>query len=420
MDKDKWKKTFSGLIEKLAFLKPWETEDEDGLEIQEMDLSEKKKTLTAEERMRRKGYAIVGAIVLVLLVAGSFFYYNSHHLFTEYVITDTTENMDIVGTQYTVLGENILKYSPDGVFCVNRHDEMKWSVAYSMQTPITDICEGSMVIAEQQGNQVYVLNQDGAIGHFETTLPIMKAQISEQGVVVLLLSDKDVTWIELYDASGSELVKVKTTVDDSGYPLDVAISKDASHMMVSYLGIYQGTLGSKIAFYDFSSVEAVDTSHLTGTLEYPGRIFPEIYYADDTTPVAQSDVGFVVFEEGDVPVEKEQITLEREIISSFHDDKYIGFVFSNDETTERYQMELYRYNGRRAMQETLDCDYTEIMMDSGEILLYDEKNCTVYSTSGVKRFSSDYEKQINYFMAIPGFRKYLVITDDSMDTIRIS
>ena len=67
-----------------------------------------------------------------------------------------------------------------------------------------------------------------------------------------------------------------------------------------------------------------------------------------------------------------------------------------------------------------DCDYTEIKMDNGEILLYDAKNCTVYTTSGEHRFFSDYEKQVEYFTKIPGFRRYLVITNDSMDRIRIS
>ena len=38
-----------------------------------------------------------------------------------------------------------------------------------------------------------------------------------------------------------------------------------------------------------------DESHLTGTLDYTGQVFPEVYYADASTPVALSDTGFVVF-----------------------------------------------------------------------------------------------------------------------------
>lgn len=72
------------------------------------------------------------------------------------------------------------------------------------------------------------------------------------------------------------------------------------------------------------------------------------------------------------------------------------------------------------MEQEFDCDYQEVKMDSGKILLYDAKNCTVYSTSGAQNFATDYEKQVEYFGKIPGYRRYLVITNDSMDRIRIS
>lgn len=432
MDKEKLKKNLLLLKEKLAFLKPWDMEEEVGedLEIRQMHSFSsgedsrmngwQEREKTPWERRRGRGIVLGGLVVLTVLVAGSFLYYSRHHEFTEYVVTSTDENLDIDGTEYAVLGNNIVKYSSDGVFSVNSHNEMKWSAAYSMQTPITDICNKTMVIAEQQGNQVYVLNEEGLLGNFKTALPILKAHVSRQGVVVLILEDEDVTWIELYDSVGTELAKVKTTVQDYGYPLDVAITPDASRMMVSFLGINGGKLNSKIAFFDFSSVAGSDESHMTGTVDYPGRVFPEVYFADTSTPVALGDTGFVVFKNGKTPEERTSVTFEKEIISSFYDGEYVGFIFPNDAADCRYEMELYHYNGKRKMQKDFDCEYTEVKMDRGEILLNDAKNCTVYTTSGARRFSSDYEKPVEYFTKIPGYRKYLVITKDSMDHVRIS
>ena len=37
-----------------------------------------------------------------------------------------------------------------------------------------------MAVAEQQGNQVYVVNEDGLVGNFETLLPILKVRVSRQ------------------------------------------------------------------------------------------------------------------------------------------------------------------------------------------------------------------------------------------------
>ena len=97
-------------------------------------------------------------------MAGGFYFYNRSHTFTEYVVTSTDECLDIDGTEYVMLGKSVMKYSPDGVFCVNTHNEANWSIAYSMQTPVASVCEKTMAIVEQQGNQVYVLNEEGLLG----------------------------------------------------------------------------------------------------------------------------------------------------------------------------------------------------------------------------------------------------------------
>lgn len=429
MDKERNRERLNKWKERLAFLKPWDTDDEVGenLEVRQMSASDRtgdapwgEKRISGRERERRKLYGIGLGVLLLLLAAGGFYYHNVHHTFRGYVVTATEECLDIAGTQYTMLGNKVIKYSSDGVFCVDMRNTPEWSAPYSMQTPIASICGETMVIAEQQGRQVYVVNSKGLMGNFETSLPILRADVSSQGVVALILDDSDVTWVELYDCSGNQLASIKTTLQESGYPLDVAITSNASRLMISFLTVDQGTVSSRISFYDFSSASASDESHLTGSLDYQNRVFPEVYYADGSTPVALSDTGFVVLRNSSAPQERKAVTFEKEIVSSFHDGDYVGFVFANEAEGDRFEMELYNYSGKRVMEKEFDCDYTEIRMDRGEILLYDAKNCVAYATSGVNRFISDYEKQVKYFGKIPGFRKYLVITNDSMDRIRIS
>ena len=429
MNKEKWKERMAVLKEKLAFLKPWDMDEdpEDDLEIQELHTQpdsagrpDEGKTDTGRWFRSKKIYLRGGLAVLAVLVAGGFYFYNRSHTFTEYVVTSTDECLDIDGTEYVMLGKSVMKYSPDGVFCVNTHNEANWSIAYSMQTPVASVCEKTMAIVEQQGNQVYVLNEEGLLGNFETDWPILKARVSAQGVVALVLDEEDATVIELRSSTGEAIAAVKTTVADYGYPLDIAITSNASRMAVSFLGVSGGSLNSKIAFFDFSSASVSDDSHLAGTLDYPGRVFPQIYYADSSTAVALGDTGFVVLRDGSAPQERASVEFEDEIISTFWDEDYVGFVFPNDASDSKYRMELYTYQGRRRLQEEFDTDFEQVKMERGEILLYDAKNCTVYTAWGTKRFSSDYEKQVNFFAKLPGFRSYLIVSNDSMDHIRIS
>ena len=120
MNRDKWKEYWERLKPKLAFLKPWDMNEDvgDDLEVREMSSTDHQnswnsKAETPWERTRRKRYAVITMAALVAIVAGCFLYYNGHHSFTEYVVTSTTENLDIAGTEYAMLGNYIVKYSSE-------------------------------------------------------------------------------------------------------------------------------------------------------------------------------------------------------------------------------------------------------------------------------------------------------------------
>ena len=359
------------------------------------------------------------AIALAAAIA-CFWFYNATHLFDDYRLRARVELDDIDGTQYEMLGGKLIKYSPDGVFCVTKSNELKWSAAYTMQTPISQVCGKSMVIAEQQGNLVYVINEDGVAGHFETSLPIIKARVSSGGTTALLLSDSDVSWITLYDTAGNTLATVKTTLSESGYPLDVAITPNAKRMIISFLQPSGGTLKSSISVYDFSSSEDADDTHLIGTETYERMVFPEVYFADSDTPVAVGDSGFAVFRAGNTLKERTFVPVDREIVSCFHDKENLGFIFHSTQTDMKYDMEIYNYNGKRSMESSFDFEFSGTRMENGEILLYDAKDLNVYRTSGRQKLHAAYDKEVLYFTSVPGFRRYLVVTEDSLDQIRIT
>ncbi len=353
----------------------------------------------------------VGVISLIV--------YDRTHCFDDYSVTSRADEADVDGTQYQMLGSHLIKYSHDGVFCVNLSNETSWSTAYTMQTPIASVCGSVMAIAEQQGNQVYVLNEKGVIGSFSTTLPIIHICISAGGQTALVLDDSDVTWINLYESDGTQIAAVKTTMSGTGYPVSAAISKDAKRMMVSFLSVDGGSLQGKLEFFDFSSAGDADSDHLAQTFTYD-RVFPVVYYTDNNVPVAVADDGFIVYSTDRTPKEKETVTVEDEIVSTFYDDDSLGFVFHSSDADHKYHMEVYNLNGRQMMETDFDFEYEDVRMDNGEILLYDAATLNVYRTSGKAKCEITYQKSVAYFASLPGLRNYLVITTDSMDKIRLS
>ena len=62
-----------------------------------------------------------------------------------------------------------------------------------------------------------------------TSLPIVRAKVARQGVVAILLQDKDSNVLNIYNPysnAESLLVEIPTNVSEEGYPLDFDISPD--------------------------------------------------------------------------------------------------------------------------------------------------------------------------------------------------
>ncbi len=378
--------------------------------------------LTFEERLarnRRRRRILQGVIAaLVLCVALGFYIYNRTHTFNDYVISKSIENSMTSGTQYEAVGKYLYRYNSDGVSCVTRKNEVKWSITYSMQAPIVDVCGTTMVIAEQQGTQVYVVNEDGLLGNFTCLLPILKVRVSNQGVVAVVLQDDDVTWIRLYDAEGNSIANDKTTISDSGYPLDVDLSPSGEKMVVSYLGIDEGVMTSNVVFYDFGSDGDSDSDHEISRETFAGSAVPQVYFTDNSTAVAVADDGFAVFGGSSWAKTAEQ-DFDEEIVSCFYDEDTIGFLFSDTTGEYSYRMELYNYRGKQKKSVGVDADFDEIRIQNGQILMTTSSSITVYTKKGALRFSSAYEKEIVDIFYNKEFRRYLVITGDSFDRIRI-
>lgn len=429
--KGKWKERLDRIREKLWFLRLDEDLDIDGeIQIEESSLpsgdpfeedlpgSGLREMLAKSRRwiFRKR----VFAVVLVACVVGGFAAYNSTHEFQDYVITSSVKNEVSAGTQYKAVGKNLYRYNTDGISCVTRNNEVKWSITYNMQAPIADVCGGTMAVAEQQGNQIYIVDKDGLVGNFETLLPILKVRVSKQGVVAVVLQEDDVTWINMYQSDGTSIMNDKTTISDSGYPLDIDVSPDGQKLAVSYLKTDRGIVTSDIVFYHFGAAGQSQDDHVVSSESFEELVMPEVYFTGNSRAVAVSDRGYVVYRGSNAPKKAASVEFDEEIISCFHDEDRIGFLFKGNTEEYNYRMELYNYSGRKKASRDIDAEFDEIKVENGQILMYSDAGIYIFTASGRKRFSAAYEKEISDVFYFSEFRRYLVVTRNSFDKIRIS
>ncbi len=417
------KERFQNLLNMLSFRTMWADQEEEEWE----DYDQKDNYISGEEYADDSkeraglgsGIVYLAIIVLIIIAFAAYHIMSRYHLYTGYVITESYPSEDISGTRYEKLGNGFIKYGSDGVTYVDGRNETLWSTAYTMETPTTDICGETMLIYEQQGYNVDVLDTEGVIGSFQTDLPILKGAVAKNGVSALMIKDGQDVRIRLVSTDGTALAEVRTTLEGQGQPIALALSSDGQKLMVSQVKIGEGTVNSVIAFYDFSISANTDDSHLVASFDYRDEVFPSVCYMTDSVAAAIGDKGFITYSAGKKPAEKAEVALNSEIMSTFHDSSNIGFVMASESVNERYRMLVYGTNGKKKSEITFSQGFSQIRMDSGEILMNDLGHLMVFTPGGVKRLNTDFEKQVGAFFKIPGFRKYAVLTNEGMDRIKI-
>lgn len=382
-----------------------------------LDLSAKLRMHKMKMRMR---YIIGAAVVCVLL--GSAMIYKQVHVYHGYRIQSSVERSDDAVTQYVRVKKNrTLKCNPNGVTCVNDKNEVQWNTTFNMQSLIVDACGSTVVVGDKRGSLVYVFDEDGLLGNYEVEYTLMKVRVAKQGVVAAVLEDGETTWVNVYDVQGNILVKNKTSMAESGYPLDIALSSDGMKMAVSYLAADQKDIMTRIAFYNFSSVGRGQTDNLVNRVEYSGQVVPQVCFMDDGSAVAFTDRGITFFSGRQVPEERTKVVVEQEIISALCDGEYVGIVTASDDAEQKYKykMQIYRSNGSKTTTKYFDEEYTEIKISDGEIILFNNNNLVIYTVGGKKKFAGTYEKVIQDVIKGSKDKVYSVITRDSTDQIKI-
>ena len=354
---------------------------------------------------------IVAAVTAVTVYVEKRSYHN-------YKIVKSSEQEDVVSTSYVEMDGDILRYSPDGVSLVSDSMDTIWSETYQMQNPVADVKGNRAVIADKDGTTLEIYDKSGKTGSVTTSYSIIKARVSQSGLVAAILDGDDDTWIDFYSTDGSLIAENQTKVDDPGYPLDVAISDDGVIMMVTYQFVDGNDTTSYVAFYNFGDVGQNEDDRIVSGYKYEGVVIPQIQYLEKGRAVAFKDNGFTLYQGSQIPKEGKTVEVEKEIVSTFFDDDMIGLVFKNDSKDKQYTMEVYSTDGNLKFKQNFNIPYTTIKLSGGNILMYNSSQICVMNSRGVQKYMGSVDGTIKDFFKI-GWNRYLLVLDSGVDVIKL-
>lgn len=364
-------------------------------------------------KMNRMQWTIAAG-VLILAVVLVYALVKNNKVASSYEVVTSMSRGDDTSVYYCMMRKGMVKYSKDGVAMTNKSGTVLWNQTYEMASPTMTSAGDYVAVGDIGANTIYIFNEYGQLGHVSTDVPIQEIQISEQGVVAAVLSDTSSNYINLYDKQGNSLGSIKASLENTGYPLAIALSPDASKLAVSYLIVKSGSMQSRIVSYDFSDVEG---DHLLDTQELEG-LYPKAEFLDSREVVLFGEKGFVLYQADSKKIETQE-NFESEINSVFCTNQKLGFIFKNEDDNGKYRMEIYNKAGKKSSTYYFDLDYSGMTADDDEVILYNDEEMLIYQMGGRVRFRGTFNTAVTSVMPSWEDGLYWLIDDQSLREIRI-
>lgn len=366
--------------------------------------------------LKIKVITIIGIVCALLLAIYLFCVYRTYN---NYKVRKTIKIETGTNSQYQAFGEFVVKYSNDGISYINGTETI-WNEAYEMKSPIVDVCGDYLAIADKNSNTIYIFNKKGKVGEVNTSYPIIKIEVAQQGVVAALLEEASANYIELYDKEGNLIVSHKSLLSENGFPLSFSISNDGEKMMTSYLSIKEGSTENQVIFYNFSNVGKDEVDRVVGTFnQYGETIVPAVYFVSNEDAIAIGDNVLTIYKMKEKPTIRKEIKFDKEIQKVFYNEKYVGLIFENSKGDTPCKMEVYSLSGEKIMSKEIEMNLDHVKFAGKTVLMYDDVTCELISLKGVVKFKHVFTKQLDAIVPMESTNTFLLMTKNKIEEISL-
>lgn len=372
-------------------------------------------------RHRRKVFfRTIEVIVVAVIVVAAIELIYALRSFSSYEVVSSVDRSSSSAVNFREYNGYVLEYSNDGISCMTRERELQWNQSYEFSKPEIAICKKYLAVYDEGGTQVYVLGESGYESRIETPLPIQKVCVAQQGTIAVLMRSGAESQVKLFDKKGEELANGKFYAEKGGFPIDIALSYDATKLAVDMIDVSAGSVSTTITFYNFGTVGQSEIDNNVGTYQYDGLVIPEIDYVSETRMLAMGTGKLLVFEGAQKPEPVTELAIENEVVSYFHNDKYVGIVYDNKELENTWHIQVMDMKGKTVMENETTLDYDRIeFLSNNEICVTNDMECEIFTIHSIKKFAYTFEKELYKIVAGGSGQNYTFIFKETTDEVRL-
>ena len=399
---------------------PTEYKGEDEAEVEDREDYEEPEYDDSDYNPPKKRWILLLLIVVVGLTA--FYIYDSLKTYSDFDLREEYRREDSNETRYLDFNGNLLKYSTDGASCTTYKEGLIWNYSYDFTNPAMAVCKDFAIAYDKKGSEVDIFSKNGFVKSIKTNMPIIKADVAGQGTVAVLMQQESTNYLQMYDTKGELLVSGQLHLENSGYPMSLALSSDGTRLLISLLYLNDGKITSTITVYDFSSKGKESKDNIVATYSYKDMVVPLVDFVSGDKAIAFAENKIIIYNNNLEATIVKEIELTDTLESVFYNDKYFGFVCDKILESGEIVSELTLYNlyGFKCFSTEIYSSYSDMqVMENGEVLLLDGNKVDIYSKFGVHKFSYNFDTVVYTVVPERFLHRYKIIEETITDEVQL-
>ena len=377
------------------------------------------------QNRRRTGRARLFVLFFLLLVAGgvAWYVYTTIREFKGYKVLNSADTTYEVNAEYTEFGGNLLKYTPEGVSYIDANGNVVWTAGADLKIPIASTNGDWAVVADKGGNDVHVFNVDGAVSDLTMPYKVLDVDVAAQGAFAVVLESDTTNYINMYDKTGDPIYEIQTSIDKSGYPLDVTISDDGEKLFTSYFFMQGIETKNNLTAYNFGPVgQNANADRMVGGFSLEGELVMKVQFLTNNLVAAFSDQEIILYDMKETPSERCRIKYQQpQIQSIFYSGSYLGTVerASEDMDGTGYLIRVYDLSGDEMFHYSFNMAYDNIHAADDEVIITGGNQCLIVSKKGRAKFRYAFDSTVRNMIPTSGSNEYIVTFEGRTEKIRL-
>ncbi len=376
-------------------------------------------------KRRRANKARLFVLLLLLAIAGgvAYYVYTTIREFKGYKVLSSADTIYEANAEYTEFGGNLLKFTSEGISYINANGDVVWTAGADLKIPIASTNGNWAVVADKGGNGVHVFNTEGAVSSLTMPYKILDIDVASQGAFAVVLESDTTNYINMYDSTGTPIYEIQTSIDKSGYPLDISISDDGEKLFTSYFFMQGIETKNNLTAYNFGSVgQNANADRMVGGFSLEGEMVMKVQFLTNNLVAAFSDQGITLYDMKETPSERCRIRYQQpQIQSIFYSSKYLGTVERSSDAADNnaFLLRVYDFSGDEMFHYSFNMAYDTIHAAEDEVILTGGNQCLIVTKKGRAKFRYAFDSTVRNMIPTAGSNEYIVTFEGRTEKIRL-